>query len=133
MPAAMEGRFNEIVECIRKVCDEHLNAEYATLATEATAQLARKRPSPLQGGRVSTWACGVLQALGTVNFLFDKSQDPHISSGDLYKAFGVASSTGAAKGKEIRYMLKMSYFDNKWTLPSKREKHPIAWTIMVHG
>jgi hypothetical protein len=41
-----------------------------------TAKLSRKRPSPLEGGRINTWAAAITHTIGRVNFLFDKSQTP---------------------------------------------------------
>ena len=76
VPKKMREKFDAIVALTDKVCLEHLNEEYAQLARQATAALCRKRPSPLSSGRVKSWACGVVYALGFVNFLFDKSQIP---------------------------------------------------------
>jgi hypothetical protein len=59
-----------------------------------------------------------------VNFLFDPTQNPHISAKELYQAFGVAQSTGQAKSKQVRDLLKMSYLDSEWALPSNLENHP---------
>jgi len=67
----MRAKFDEIMALVGQVCEEYLDEEYAQLARYATAALARKRPSPLARGRVDIWACGIVYALGTVNFLFD--------------------------------------------------------------
>jgi hypothetical protein len=56
---------------------ELLDEEYAGLARSVVAKLARKRPSPIQSGRASTWAGGVVYALGQVNFLFDPDTKPY--------------------------------------------------------
>jgi hypothetical protein len=84
-----------------------------------TVDLCRKRPSPLEKGRASTWACGVTQAIGIVNFLFDPSQTPHMKAADLYRAFGLGQSTGQGKSKLVRDLLKMGQLDPEWTLPSR--------------
>ena len=68
-----------------------------------------------------------------VNFLFDKSQPPHIRASELYSEFGVGESTGQGKSKTIRDLLKISQFDPNWTLPSKLSDNPMAWSIMVNG
>ncbi len=68
-----------------------------------------------------------------VNFLFDPSQDPHISAGELYKAFGVSSSTGQAKSKQVRDTLKMSQFDPDWGLASNISRNPLVWLLEVDG
>ena len=133
VPAKMREKFDAIVTLTDKVCQEHLNEEYAQLARQATAALCRKRPSPLSSGRVNSWACGVVYALGFVNFLFDKSQEPHMSAAELCAAFGVAKGTGAAKSKAVRDALGMTQLDPNWYLPSKMDDNVMAWMISVNG
>jgi len=103
------------------------------LARQATAALCRKRPSPLRSGRVESWACGIVYALGFVNFLFDKTQNPHMSAADLCAAFGVAKGTGSAKSKAVRDALNMSQMDPEWFRPSHMDDNVLAWMIMVDG
>ncbi len=133
VPKQMQSVFDHIVVLTDAFCKEHLNEEYAQLARQATSALCRKRPSPLMTGRANTWACGILYALGYVNFLFDKSQSPHMSAVNLCKGFGVSKSTGAAKSKVVRDTLNMTYLDPNWCLPSKMDDNPMAWMISVNG
>lgn len=133
VPEQMKPVFEAIVSLTDEVCKRHLNDEYATLARQAAAALCRKRPSPLSHGKANSWACGIVYALGFVNFLFDKSQKPYMNSTDLCKEFGLSASTGSAKSKVVRDILKMMQFDPNWCLPSKMEKNPIAWLITVNG
>ncbi|KOR30001.1 hypothetical protein TI05_14530, partial [Achromatium sp. WMS3] len=102
VPNNMQSIFREIVTLTDEFSKHHLNSEYAQLARYATAALCRKRPSPLSSGRPNTWACGIIYALGFVNFLFDRSQDLHINATDLCKGFSVNKSTGATKSKIVR-------------------------------
>lgn len=78
VPKEMQGRFDEITHLTNAYSAEHLNEEYASVCRQLTATLCRKRPSPLSQGKVNTWACAIIHALGTVNFLFDSSQKPHV-------------------------------------------------------
>src|SRR5262249_15761659 len=114
-------------------CRAHLDEEYAQLARHATAALCRKRPSPLATGHLKTWACGIVYALGSVNFLFDKSQKPTMRAAELCAEFGVSQSTGAGKAKRVRDALGMSQMDPQWYRPSKMEANPLAWMILVDG
>ena len=129
VPKTLKDRFIEISEITDKFSAEYLTIEYAQLIRFAIAALCRKRPSPLLKGRASTWACGITHAIGIINFLFDRSQAPHISAGKLYKVFGVGESTGQSKSKLIREQLKMSSFDSNWMLPSRIESNPFSWMI----
>jgi Domain of unknown function (DUF6398) len=133
VPQQMQGKFEEITKLTDAVCANHLNAEYADLSRQLAAALCRKRPSPLATGQAKSWACGIIHAIGMVNFLYDPAQNPHIKSSELYKAFGVAESTGQGKSKVIRDLMKMSYYDSDWCLPSRVDLHPTAWLISVNG
>jgi hypothetical protein len=133
VPEKMRQRFDAIVALTDPFCGEHLNEEYAQLARQATAALCRKRPSPLERGDVDAWACGIIYALGFVNFLFDKSQEPHMSIDDLCAAFGIPKRTGYTKSKAVRDALNMMQMDPNWYLPSRMDENVMAWHIMVNG
>jgi hypothetical protein len=129
----MQATFNTIVALTDAFCRAHLDEEYAQLARQATAALCRKRPSPLATGHLNTWACGIVYALGSANFLFDKSQKPTMRAAELCAGFGVSQSTGSAKAKAVWEALDMSQMDPQWYRPSKLEENPMAWMIMVNG
>ena len=129
VPKGMQQKFDSIMDLVDAFCKAHLNAEYAQLIRYATAALARKRPSPLAKGQAKSWACGITHAIGMVNFLYDPANSPHISVSDLYKWFGVSSSTGQGKSKQARDLLKTSQMDPNWSLPSRMESNPMAWMI----
>jgi hypothetical protein len=133
VPEAMKLRYDEIVAAIDAFCEEHLNAEYAQVCRQMAATLARKRPSPLLGGRPNTWAAAIVHTVGSVNFLFDKTQTPHIRADDLAECFGLSKSTVGIKSKQIKDILNISVFDSDWTLPSRIDGNPVAWLISVNG
>lgn len=129
----MQDKFDRIVAITDEFAREHLNDEYAQLIRNATAELCRQEPSPLQRGRPKTWACGMTHAIGMVNFLFDSSFEPYISASDLYKAFGVSASSGQSKSKIARDRLDTYQMDPNWTLSDLNDRNPFAWTIEVNG
>jgi hypothetical protein len=102
VPKDMQARFDDITRLNDDFSQTYLTDEYASLCRELTATLCRKRPSPLSQGRVATWACGIIHAVGTVNFLFDTSQTPHVPASQIASYFGLSSSTMQAKSKQIR-------------------------------
>lgn len=133
VPKAMQETYSQITAITDNFAAQHLNAEYATLIRQTTAALCRKRPSPLKSGRDRSWACGIAHAIGMANFLFDPSQDPHISASDLYAWFGVSSSTGQSKSKTVRDTLDISQLDPEWCLPSRLDDNPMAWLLSING
>jgi hypothetical protein len=133
VPKQMQAKFEEIVSLTDTFCQKHLNEEYAQLCRKLAAALSRKRPSPLAKGKVNTWACGIVHALGMVNFLFDPSQTPHMSASEIYQQFGVSQSTGSAKSKQVRDAMDMYPLDPKWCVPSNIDKNPLAWMVSING
>lgn len=133
IPNQMQARYDDIVAVTDAFCDAHLNTEYAELTRKATAALCRKRPSPLARGKVETWACGIIYALGFVNFLFDKSQDPYMPASEICEHFGISTSSGGNYSKKVRDALKMSQLDPNWCLPGLMDQNPLAWMIEVDG
>ena len=129
----MQPIYSQIVAITDKFSTDHLNEEYAQLIRHATAALCRKRPSPLNKGKVSSWACGITYAIGAANFLFDLSQNPSMRAADLCAAFGVSKSTGGTKSKAVRDALDIYQLDPNWCLPSLMDSNPMAWMIMVDG
>ena len=133
VPNKMRKQYDAIVALTDAVCAEHLDPRFARLARQAAAALARKRPSPLEHGRANTWACGIVYALGHVNFIFDKGQPYHMTADDLCAACGVAKSTVESRSKLVREALKMSPFDTNWYLAGQVDDDPLAWYITFNG
>ncbi|HQE94135.1 MAG TPA: DUF6398 domain-containing protein [Anaerolineae bacterium] len=133
VPEAMRPCYDEIVALTDVFCQEHLNAEYMQVCRQMAATLARKRPSPLLGGKPKTWAAAIVYTVGSVNFLFDKAQTPHMRADELAALFGLSKSTVGTKSKQIKDILNIGVFDPDWTLPSKIGENPMAWMISVNG
>jgi hypothetical protein len=133
VPKAMQAEYDQITALTDSVCQEHLTDEYADLCRKLCAILSRKRPSPLVRGRVKSWAGAILYTIARVNFLFDVSQDPHMSAGELCAAIGVSQGTASAKSTQIMDLLDIIQMHPDWTLPSLLDLNPMAWMIMVNG
>jgi hypothetical protein len=134
VPKNMQARHDQIVALTDGFCQQHLNEEYRELAQYMAAALCRKRQSPVVSGQVRSWACGIIYALGQVNFLSDKATQPYMPMADVCAAFGVSPSTGGAKARAIADALKLSpTFDPAWTLPSMMDKNPLVWMAEVNG
>ena len=133
VPQQMQPVFDEITRLTDAVCRDHLDEEYAQLCRQLAAALARKRPSPMARGKPEIWACAIVYALGTVNFLFDKTQSPYLRADELCGLFGVSQSSAANKARQIRDMFDMGQADPRWYRPSQMNDNPIAWRVMVNG
>lgn len=129
----MQAYYQPIIEITDRFCVAYLDNDYLLLAQYATAMLCRKRPSPLISGRANTWAAGILHALGTNNFLFDKNSRPYISYTNFAEILNLSKSTIRTKSKQIRDLIEIHRFDHHWCLPSQLKHNSQAWMIMFNG
>ena len=124
VPKGLRPVVDEIVGITDSVCLAVLDEEYADLARRAVARLARKRPSPLPGGRRATWAAGIVYALGQANFLFDPASEPYVTADQLSPAFRVAKTTMGSKARQVRDLLRL--------VTSRRSSSAPTWPRRTH-
>ena len=118
---------------IEEYCEKYLNEEYRTLCLRLLEKLCGKRPSPLLKGRYNTWAAGIVYAIASNNFIFDKSKPIHRTADELSRPFGIAPSTAGNKAGEIRKLVSMSPWDTEWMLRELIEDTPAVWMLSVDG
>ncbi|MDX6676670.1 MAG: hypothetical protein QOE31_722 [Solirubrobacteraceae bacterium] len=133
IPAALRDRAREILAIADQGCTEHLDDEYAHACRHLVGRLARKRPSPLTRGDTRIWAAGAIYAVGQVNFLFDRSQRPHMTADQLAACLGVVKTTMANRAALINKTLNLGVFEPDLTRPAMLEQHPLAWLVEVDG
>jgi hypothetical protein len=133
IPEGLEPMVENIMVALNDFCSKYLDEEYAKVLHRLIVKLARKRPSPLLSGKAPTWAAGAIHAIGTVNFVFDPSQKPHVKSPQISEYFGLAQNTISAKSQSIRKLFKMNQMDTEWMTPSRIEDSPMVWWIRVNG
>ena len=103
-----------------------------------TASVARclTRNTPTWPGRpLRSWRASDhhLYAVGQVNFLFDRSQEPHTTPDELSAAFGVSKSTMSSKAKQVRDLLKMGHFSAEFQRAARIAQNPAIWFVQVDG
>jgi len=121
------------MEITDDVCRAHLDEEYGVIARRLVARLSRKRPSPLVRGDARIWAAGVLYVAAQVNFLFDRTQTPHMTAKELAAAAGVKQTTMANKAGIINRLLDVGIFEPALTRAAMLEQHPLAWVVELDG
>ena len=126
-------RQQEIIQLAKDFCNEQLNEEYATLAEKLICKLGRKRNVPFVTGQTAIWAAAVIHALGSINFLFDKSSEPYASIDDICDYFGTKKSTSSSKSKEIRDLLKLRCWDKEFSTQKTANNNPYNNYVMVDG
>lgn len=133
VPRALRDRAREILTITDDACSAHLDDEYGELCRHLVARLARKRPSPIVRGDARIWAAGAIYAIGQANFLFDRSQQPHLSADQLAALLGVRKTTMANKAALINKTLDIGVFEADLTRAAMLEQHPLAWIVEVNG
>ena len=126
-------RQQKIIDLIRDFCIEKLNDEYLDISERLVKKLGRKRSQPLATGQLQVWAAAVIHAVGTINFLFDKSFKPYSTIDEINEFYGTVKSTTGNKSKQIRDLLKLNHYDSEFSTKSMRENNPYAKLVMVDG
>ena len=133
IPSDLRPVHEAIATAIESFSSQRLNDEYREICLRMLGVLARKRPTPLVKGKPNSWACGIVRAVGWVNFLDDPSQTPHVKSREIDAYFGLSAATGQSRSKQIRDLLKIHRFDVEWSLASRIDSNPMAWLIQING
>ena len=129
----IEERQQKIIELLTGFCTKSLDDEYLNLAIKLTEKLGRKKEVPFITGKVEIWAAAIIHALGTINFLFDKSFEPYTTIDELNAFFGTSKSTSGSKSKLIRDLLKLDVFDKEFSTAEVQKGNPFANLEMVNG
>ena len=133
IPIQMRPIYGELAEMISDYCGRFLSEDYRVLCLRLLEKLCRKCPSPLLNGRRNTWAAGIVYAIASNNFVFDKSMPIHRTADELSRPFGVAPSTAGNKAAEIRKLVRITPLSAEWVLPELVEKNPAFWMLSVNG
>jgi hypothetical protein len=123
----------QLTDMTAAFCRQHADAEYQGLCKKLIDKMARKRSVPFFSGRVQIWAAAILYALGSINFLFDKSFLPHATPDTLCNHFQVSKRTVTQKAKLIRDMFKLEYFDPEFSTERMMKNNPLARLTLVDG
>ena len=129
----IKQREEKLIELTTNFCEQKLNQNYLHLCEKLIKKMGRKREVPFVRGRLEIWAAAVINAIGTVNFLFDKSTQPYVSAPDICAFFGTNTSTVGQKASLIRDMFNMGYFDSEFSTEEMAEKDPFKNLVMIDG
>ncbi|WP_160690185.1 DUF6398 domain-containing protein [Clostridium sp. C2-6-12] len=125
------SKYEEIVDKIKSFSSEYLNEEYENICVKAAETLCLNNEDKLKKGKSLSWAVGIVHAIGTINDLFDSKEEPYIKAADLYKEFGVSSSTGTSKSKEVKVLLDLSKENIQWIVNRNTEVSEVAATLEI--
>ena len=133
VPKSMQLLYDQIASLVTDFCRQYLSDDYEVLCLRLLEKLCRKRPSPLLSGRVNTWAAGIVYAIASNNYIFDRSQPIHMTADELSAPFGISKSTAANKAAQISRLCGVSRYDVQWLLPELVDSSPQVWYLQVNG
>lgn len=122
-----------LISMTRTFCMEHLDEDYAQLCESLIKKMGRKREVPFVRGKPEIWAAAVVYAIGSINFLFDKSFKPYMTAEQLCESFGTKTSTVSAKASVIRNMFNLGYFDGEFSTQRMADQNPFNDFVMIDG
>ena len=123
----------ELLEITGAFCTQKLDDDYLKLCKKLIKKLGRRRDVPFQRGKLEIWAAAVVYAIGSINFLFDKSFEPYITAEQINEYFGTKNSTVTSKAREIKDMFEMWHFSPEFSTQKMAESNPLNQMVMVDG
>ncbi|MEA3494705.1 MAG: DUF6398 domain-containing protein [Bacteroidota bacterium] len=123
----------KLLELTGSFCAQELDDDYYRLCEKLILKLGRKRDVPFKSGKIEIWAAAVIHAIGSINFLFDKSFEPYVTAEQISEYFGTKKSTVSNKARQIKDMLKMGYYDSDFSTQHMTGNNPFNDMVMVNG
>lgn len=131
-PKMLEKK-EQLLQLVTGFCQQYLDEDYEQLSCKMVDKLGRKRTVPFMRGKLEIWAAGIIHAIGTVNFLFDRSFEPYVSVHEICEYFGTAQSTTSQKSNMIRDMFKMGYFGGEFATQRSEQSNPFNKMVSING
>jgi hypothetical protein len=129
----IEEKMQELIKMTTGFCETYLDTDYKQLCENLIKKMSRKRNIPFLSGRTEIWAAAIVYAIGSINFLFDKSFKPYATTEDICRHFGTTKSTTSQKAKVIRDMFRLNYWDKEFSTTHMKETNPFSNMVMVEG
>jgi len=129
----IKKREKKLLELTGTFCSMKLDDDYLQLCEKLIKKLGRKRDVPFQRGKIEIWAAAVVYAIGSINFLFDKSFEPYMTAGQISEYFGTKNSTVSNKARQINDMFDMQYYSPEFSTQEMKKNNPLNNMVMVDG
>jgi len=129
----IKNKEKELLGLTDTFCEQKLDGDYSQLCKKLILKLGRKLEVPFKRGKIEIWAAAVVYAIGSINFLFDKSFEPYLTAEQISEYFGTKNSTVSNKARQIKEMFDMSYFNPEFLTQRMTESNPINDMVMVDG
>lgn len=129
----IKNKEKELLELTSSFCVQRLDDDYNRLCENLILKLGRKRDVPFKSGKIEIWASAVVYAIGSINFLFDKSFEPYVTAEDICEYFGTKRTTVSNKARHIKDLFKMGYYDSEISTQHLAKNNPFNDLVVVNG
>jgi len=129
----IKNKEKQLLELTGAFCAQTLDDDYYKICERLILKLGRKRDVPFKSGKIEIWAAAIVYAIGSINFLFDKSFEPFITAEQISEYFGTKNSTVSSKARQIKEMFKMSYYSPEFSTRHMTENNPFNNFVMLDG
>jgi hypothetical protein len=129
----IKNKEKKLLELTGSFCAQKLDDDYYQLCEKLILKLGRKRDVPFKSGKIEIWAAAVIHAIGSINFLFDKSFEPYVTAEQISEYFGTKKSSVSNKARQIKDMFKMGYYDSDFSTQHMTGNNPFNDMVMVNG
>lgn len=117
IPAEMRPIYDAVAPAIQAFCAAYLDDRYLERCLRALEKLCKKRPSPLLGGNLLTWAAGIVYFVCAQNDRFVRGCKNRLDAAMVAGFFGLSISSASSKAAQIRKLFRVkSYNERCWTL-----------------
>lgn len=121
----------QLLELTGGFCAQKPNQGYFELCEKLIKKMGRKRGAPFKRGKPEIWAAAVVQAIGSINFLFDRSFEPYITSKQINEYFETKTATISNKARIIKDMFDLWYYSPEFPTTKMEQDNPFNNLVMV--
>jgi len=102
---------DQILTLVTNYCQKYLDKEYTDICSKVFHDLLEENPAVFNRGQEGIWVAAIVWAVGSVNFLGDKSFEPYASLADVCIYFNANKSSVGQKSAKIRKQLNIDRFN----------------------
>lgn len=103
----MCDEFEKTIQLIGEFSKRYLDDEFRLLCIKLAYKLEETEGISFADDKPEHWACGIIYAIGQLNFLFDTHLEPYVTQDRLCYHFSANRQRMSAKSRDIRRLLNL--------------------------
>jgi hypothetical protein len=102
---------DQILTQVTDYCQKYLDNEYEEVCNQVFKNLLEENPAVFNRGNAGIWGAAIIWAVGSINFLGDKSFKPYATLADVCSYFNANKSSVGQKSAKIRKLLNINRYN----------------------